>query len=165
LADAASEATAIGGPWAPVGTMARARIAIRAGDPEVARSAIGAPGIATEIGAVFEMWRIGLNAGIAALESRHDDAVAGYRDAVRRARQLGLQMDAADLLLDAVFVLGPDDPETPAFADEARSLFAAAGARAQLDRLDEALAGRSQPVSPRAAGADAEAVRDRATSR
>jgi tetratricopeptide (TPR) repeat protein len=165
LTDAAREATAIGGNWAPAGTVARARIALRTGDLELARSAVGSSEIAGETGAVFDALRIGLNAGISALESRHDEAVAGYRDAVRRARQLSLSMDAADLLLDAVFVLGPSDPETPAFADEARALFEAAGARAQLDRLDEALAAGSRPVSTRAASADAAAVGDRATNR
>jgi class 3 adenylate cyclase/tetratricopeptide (TPR) repeat protein len=165
LTDAAHEAKAIGGNWTPIGTEARARIALRTGDPELARSAVGSPEIAGEIGAVFDTIRIGLNAGISALESRHDDAVAGFRDSVRRARQLGLLMGAADLLLDAAFVLGPDDPDALAFADEARALFAAAGARAQLDRLDEALTAGSPPASARAAREDAAAVGDRATSR
>jgi len=126
LADAVDEAKAIGGNWTPAGTQARARIALRTGDVELARNAVGSPEMVGEIGAFFDVMRIGLNAGVAALEGRRDDAIGGYRDAVRRARQLGLQMSAADHLLDAVFVLGPGDPETPAFADEARALFAAA---------------------------------------
>jgi hypothetical protein len=165
LADAFEESKSIGGNWAPVGAGARARIALRSGDLEASRSAVESPEFTSEIGADLDMWRIGLNAGIRALESRRDDAVGGYRDAVRRARQLGLQMGAADLLLDAVFVLGPNDPDALAFADEARALFAAAGARAQLDRLDEALTAGSAPASARAAREDAAAVGDRATSR
>jgi hypothetical protein len=91
------------------------------------------------MGAVWDLWRLGFGAGVAGLEGRREEAVAGYLESVRLARQIGALMLAADLLLDAVCVLGPDDPATPGFADEARSLFTAAGALAQLDRLDEAL--------------------------
>ncbi|MFL5675173.1 MAG: AAA family ATPase [Chloroflexota bacterium] len=140
LADAARESTAIGGNWVGMATLARARIALRSGDADGARTAIGSSDQILEIGGLFDVHRLGFGAGIAALEGHRDEAVAGYLESVRRARQIGMLLPAADLLLDAVYVLGPDDPATPAFADEARALYTAARARAQLDRLDEALA-------------------------
>ncbi len=140
LADAAGASMAIGGNWAAWGALARARVALRRGDPFGARDALESSDVSDEIGSVWDMFRIGIGAGIAALEGRRDEAIGGYREAVRLARQFRALGTAADLLLDAVHVLGPDDPERAAFADEARALYESAGARAQLDRLDEAMA-------------------------
>ena len=139
LADAARASVAIGGNWAGWGAVARAHVALRRGDLGGARDAMGSGGINDELGAVWDMFRVGMAAGIAGLEERRDEAVGGYREAVRIARQLGLPGPAADLLLDAVHVLAPGDPERQAFADEARALYTSAGARALLDRLDEAM--------------------------
>jgi hypothetical protein len=85
---------------------------------------------------------------VAALEGRRDDAVTGYHEAFRLVRQLEVPAILADHLVDAVTVLGPDDPETPGFATEARALYERAGARAQLDRLDEALRPAKRPERP-----------------
>ncbi|HEX5451430.1 MAG TPA: hypothetical protein VFW86_03490, partial [Candidatus Limnocylindrales bacterium] len=139
LADAARESQAIGGNWSGWRMATRARIALRSRDLESARIAISSPELPAEMGAVWDLWRLGFGAGVAGLEGRREEAVAGYLESVRLARQMGALMLAADLLLDAVCVLGPDDPATAGFADEARGLFTAAGALAQLDRLDEAL--------------------------
>jgi hypothetical protein len=62
------------------------------------------------------------------------------RAALARSRDIGARSVTADLLLDAVAVLGPAHPRTPALAAEARALLQAAGHRALLDRLDELLA-------------------------
>ena len=62
---------------------------------------------------------------------------------------LGAQGELGALLLDAIGVLGPDDPVVPSFAAEARALYERAGARAYLDRLEEAL--RRTPGAPRVA--------------
>ena len=147
LADASRASTAIGGNWAAWGALARARVAIRLGDLVAARNALDSSDFSEEIGSVWDMLRIGIEAGVAALEGRRDEAIAGYREAVRLARQFRSLGTAADLLLDAVYVLEPDDPERAAFADDARALFVSAGAQALLDRLDEATAG--QPSAPR----------------
>ena len=152
LADAARESAAIGGNWAGWVGLTHARIALRSRDLEAAQAAIGLPEFAAEVGAVWDLFRLGSGAGIAVLDSRLDEGLAGYREAVRIARQLGLRTTAGDLLLDAVYVLGPDDPDVPAFADEARELFGSVGAKAQLDRLDEALASAARPESARLAG-------------
>jgi hypothetical protein len=146
LADAARESNAIGGNWSGWAVVTRARIALRSRDLASARLAVHSTELAAEIGAVWDVYRLGLASGIAALESRSDEAVAGYLESVRLARQMGVLMLAADLLLDAVYVLGPDDPATSGFADEARALFTSAGCLAQLDRLDEAM-GTPRPAS------------------
>ena len=146
LADAARASMAIGGNWAGWGAFARARAAIRSGDLVAARDALAERELKDEIGAIWDMLRIGIEAGIAALDGRRDEAIGGYREAVRRARQFRTLGTAADLLLDAVYALPPGDPERTAFADEARALYAPAGAQAHLDRLDEAMA--RQPSVP-----------------
>ncbi len=150
LADAARETTAIGGNWAVYEPIVLARVALRSGDVRAARDAIAAPVLVNQLGAFLDVLRLGLGAGVAALESRRDEALAGYREAVRLARQLSLPTTAAELLLDAVYVFGPDDPETSGFADEARAQFMAVGAKAQLDRLDEAMSTTSRRASARA---------------
>ena len=158
LADAARASTAIGGNWAAWGAFARARVAVRSGDLVAARDASGSSDFREEIGSVWDMLRIGIEAGIAALDGRRDEAIGGYREAVRLARQFRTLGTAADLLLDAVYALPPGDPERTAFAEEARALYAPAGAQALLDRLDEAMA-RPPSVQRRST----EAVADGAT--
>jgi len=51
-----------------------------------------------------------------------------------------------------IYVLGPEDPAVPAMADEARAIFERLGARAYLDRLDEAMARRSSAAAVGGAG-------------
>ncbi len=149
LADAAREAPAIGGNWAAWGAIGRARAALRSHDLPTAWTAVGSPELQAELGVLFDIDRTGLAAGVAALEGRRDESVAGYREAFRLARQLDVPAVLADQLLDAVLVLGPDDPESPGFADQARSIYERAAARAYLDRLDEAL--RRPATPPRSA--------------
>ena len=120
-----------------------------------ARAALAATDLHEELGAVFDLQRAGLAAGLAALEERRDEAMVGYQEAFRLARQLETDTILAELLLDAVHVLGPDDPETPGFAAEARALYQRAGARAYLDRLDEALRTAPDPARISLAGVDA----------
>ena len=52
--------------------------------------------------------RIAVGAGIAALEGRVEDAVAGYRDAIARYRSIGADMWAALSSLDFVLMVGPN---------------------------------------------------------
>jgi hypothetical protein len=145
LEDARREAEGIGGNWMTWRYVTQAHAAIRSREAAAAREAAGSPVLQLERGAIYEVDRLGFAAGIAALEGRRDEAVAGYHEAFRVARQLDLTAILADHLLTAVIALGPGDPETPALADEARSLWEPAGDRAHLDRLDEALAPGSTP--------------------
>jgi class 3 adenylate cyclase/tetratricopeptide (TPR) repeat protein len=79
-------------------------------------------------------------AGVAALEGRREEALAGYRDAVRRLRAIGYDFEVARVQLDAALLLGVEAPELRAGADEARAVFERVRARPYLERLDAAIA-------------------------
>ena len=157
LADAARASTGIGGNWAPWRAIASAHAALRGHDLAAAREALASRSLQEELGAEFDILRSGLSAGVTGLAGRRDEAIRAYHETLHTARRIEHLGSVADLLVDAVFVLGPDDPETPAFAAEARAIYERAGARAYLDRLDEAL--RSAPPGPRATAPAADAVR------
>jgi len=92
-------------------------------------------------------------AGIAALEGRREDAVAGYREAFEAYRGFGYDFALAQLQLDFIRLLGADAPGAQAAATEAREVFTRVGAAPYLELLDATLArsdgraGRPQ-VSP-----------------
>ena len=103
------------------------------------------------LGAIVEVDRLTLGAGLAALEGRTAEAQAGYRDALGRWRDLDLPVERALCAIDLVTALGPDDPMATAAADEARGIFSGLGARPYLERLEAALsrsAARSAPGAP-----------------
>ena len=80
-----------------------------------------------------------LRAGLAALEGRRSDAIAGYREALRGWRQLGLAFDEALAALDLAILLAPTEremAEAPAAIDAARETLARIEARPLLARLD-----------------------------
>ena len=83
--------------------------------------------------------RIAARAGIAALEGRLDEALAGYREALSRYRAMGLALDLACADLDLVVLVGGDGPATREAAAEARAIFERVGARPFLERLEAAV--------------------------
>jgi class 3 adenylate cyclase/tetratricopeptide (TPR) repeat protein len=85
--------------------------------------------------------RIAARAGIAALEGHRDEAVAGYRHALARLRDLGDAFEFARTGLDFVLLVGPEEPAARAAGEEARVIFERVGARPYLDRLAAAMAG------------------------
>ena len=87
--------------------------------------------------------RVAAHAGLAALEGRPDEAAAGYRDAFRRYRELGVEFYQAGSILDMVTLLGAATPEAAAAAAEARGIFERVRARPYLAWLDAALAASS----------------------
>lgn len=98
-------------------------------------------------------------AGIAALEGRRDKAIAGYRDALKRYREIGYDFEVARVELDMLMLLGPDLPEARAVAEEARAVFERVGARPYLERLDATIgdvrtAGSAAPTVPAGAAAE-----------
>jgi hypothetical protein len=84
--------------------------------------------------------RVSARAGIAALDGRVDDAVAGYRDALARFRAINHDFDLACTALDFVLVVRPENPAALAAAEEARVIFERVGARPYLEHLEAALA-------------------------
>lgn len=98
-------------------------------------------------------------AGIAALEGRRDEAIAGYRDALKRYREIGYDFQVARVDLDMLMLLSPDLPEAGAVAEEARAVFERVGARPYLERLDATIgdaltAGSAAPTVPTGAAAE-----------
>ncbi len=91
-----------------------------------------------------------VDAGIAMLEGRSADARAGYADALKRWRELGLPFWLAMCELDIAITGAMEPDERRRAADEAREIFERLRAQALIDRLEAALdAERSQPSSPR----------------
>ena len=77
-------------------------------------------------------------AGIAALEGRTADALDAYRRARRGYADLQLHTHLALSAIDMLATIGTDEPEVRVAAEDARAAFVRLGARALLQRLDEA---------------------------
>ncbi len=79
-----------------------------------------------------------LEAGIAALEGRMDDATALYVETAGGWRALGVPFDLALGQLDFVTFVGPREPAAQKAADEAGQILRSLGAKPFLDRLHAA---------------------------
>jgi class 3 adenylate cyclase/predicted ATPase len=80
-----------------------------------------------------------IEAALAAIEGRSEEAAAGFRRGLAEYRDLQWTVPLGWALLICVSTLGPDHPQAEAAAAEARELFTRLGAKALLDRLDDAL--------------------------
>jgi class 3 adenylate cyclase/tetratricopeptide (TPR) repeat protein len=90
-------------------------------------------------GRVAQAARIEAAASLAALEGGSAEAVAGYTDALRRWRELGLEFDVALCALTFMKVAGAGSPEARAAAEDARAFFERVGAPRLLAMVDEAV--------------------------
>ena len=95
--------------------------------------------------------RAAVRAGVAALEGRRDEAITGYRDALRRFEAIESHFPRALVAVDFLVLLGPDEPAAVAAAQEARIVFDRVGARPYLERLEAALTSGSTRSVPDAA--------------
>lgn len=91
------------------------------------------PAVATNVRAIA--------AGIAALDGRRQEALAGYAAVLAAWRASGARFDAALTAIDMAATLGPQEPAVRAAVAEARALLTGLGARPFLDRLDGFAAG------------------------
>jgi hypothetical protein len=103
--------------------------------------------------------RIASHAGVAALEGRVDDAVAGYRDAMNHHASVGADFPRSRAGLDLVRLVGGSHPAGAEAAAEARAIFERIDARAYLDLLDVAAVGKGIEARPIADRDTAEALR------
>ena len=106
-----------------------ARSALWAGDPAGAAFALASPDALGDLGAALAADRLVAQAGIDALEGRGPAAHAGYREALRAYRKLGLAFDEAAAAVDMAILLA--SPER----DAADVVTAIAAARETLERL------------------------------
>jgi class 3 adenylate cyclase/tetratricopeptide (TPR) repeat protein len=154
---------------APQALKIATRAAVRLGRVEQARDTLdrliglGARGRASDVS------RDAVEAAVLALEGRWADAVAAYRDAWGRLRDLGLEEELAVSELDCVAVAPAGDAFADGASREAREILGRIGARAFLDQLDAiaavrrdaagATTNRSEVVERDAAAVDAVATR------
>jgi class 3 adenylate cyclase/predicted ATPase len=134
---------------APLVCPLMARSALWAGDGPGAASALAILDASAHVGAALAADRLVVRAGIDALEGRGPAALAGYREALRAYRKLGLAFDEAAAAVDmAVLLPSPerDAPDVATAIAAARSTLERLGARPFLARLD---ATGSPPCCPR----------------
>jgi class 3 adenylate cyclase len=118
-----------------------ARAALWGGDAPTARRLLELPGLAAFAGRALEADRVRIAAGIAALEGRRPDALAGFLDALRSYSELGLRFDEAAAAVDLALLLPSIEDESSAASQAitaARETLGRLGARPYLDRLDGA---------------------------
>jgi hypothetical protein len=142
---ASSEVAVISAINAPLMYTYAARAALTLRDPTRARAALDGLQATGVRGPVLTIQRAALEAGLAALEGRRTEAIAGFRDTARRLGEAGIVFDVALNGLLSVLLLGRDDPDASGFAEEARQIFDRLGARPFIRQLDEALAGPDEP--------------------
>ncbi len=98
--------------------------------------------------------RLLAEAGVAALEGRTEEALAGFSGAVAKFTRNSSRLHAAVAQLDALTLL-PQEPSIADWADAARERFEVVKASPLLALLDRAVAARSQqPAAPRRAEMD-----------
>jgi len=117
-----------------------AMAALRLGDVGRVRSSVEAIAQANRQGRYAAAHYEQSRAGLLALEGKVSEASRLYVELARRYRDLGSPDDAANVTLEFVLACGPDTPEARAAVEEARAFWTRVGARAMLDRLDEAIA-------------------------
>jgi class 3 adenylate cyclase/tetratricopeptide (TPR) repeat protein len=134
-----------------------ARAALWVGDLERARAVASRYEAVASTDTDTKLSRASLQAGIAALEGRRQEAIATQRDLLRQWLDRGDDFEAALHSLSIVLLVGASGPAARALADETRSILERIGARPYLAKLDEALA--RSPIEA-TAGADAGARTD-----
>jgi len=154
LADARQEAISAADAanyFAPIGLPIAARAALWAGDAPDAAALVARLEACLFRGQAIGLDVVTLRAGVAALEDRRAEAVAGYREALRGWRTLGLAFDEAIAALDMAILLAPTEremAEAPAAIDTARQTLTRLGATPFLARLEEARIVTVVAVSP-----------------
>ena len=145
------------GYFVPISLPIAARAALWAGDAATARELIVRIEASLIRGQAIGLDLATLRAGVAALEGRRAEAIAGYRDVLRGWRQLGLAFDEALAALDMAILLAPtagEMAESPTAIEWARETLERLGARPLVARLDAA----TPVVLPAAGVPDGEAV-------
>jgi hypothetical protein len=135
--------------FVPISLPLAARAALWAGDVADANAVLARIDASVIRGQAIALDRVTLGAGIAALEGRRADAIAGYREALRGWRQLGLAFDEAMAALDMAILLAPTEremAEASTAVQAARETLTRIGARPFLARLEAAQAVASNPA-------------------
>jgi class 3 adenylate cyclase len=124
----------------PLALPLAARAALWAGDAESASALIGRLQSIAFDGPVLDADRLTAEAGLAAIEGRGGEALAGYREALRLYRSLGVAFDEATAAVDAAILLPSaerDAQDIQAAVTAAREALTRLGAMPFLARLDQ----------------------------
>ena len=131
---------------APSAYCLAARAALWSVDVIAARADLASLDATHAHGPAITLHKATIRAGIAALEGRPADALAGYREALPGWRRTGLPVLEAVTAIDMATLLDPDHPEVVEAGRAARRIFTDLSAGPFLERLEEAMSHR-----PRAA--------------
>jgi len=129
--------------FVPISLPLAVRAALWAGDTAAAGVLATRLQATVSRGQAVTLDHLTLRAGIAALEGRRTEAIAGYREALRGWRALGTSFDEALAALDMAILLEPTEDEMPdaaAAVEVARETLARLGAAPLLARLEESRA-------------------------
>ncbi len=149
----------IGNPLDATHQLARAaRAALWAGDVDGAREDLAALDALCVHGPMVSARRTVVEAGITAADGRTAEALALYRAALRRLRDLGCVWEEALVGIDMATLLDPADQEVRAAAESAREILVRLGARPYLERLETAMA-RTDASMPKASAEPSGEVR------
>ena len=116
-----------------------AHAALLSGDPASASAALDRLVATGAHGRALEMDRTAIHAGLAALDGRRAEAIAGYRAALTGWRDLGLPWDESLTTLVFVRLIGADDPDALAAGLAAQAILRRLGAVRVLAMLDPLL--------------------------
>ena len=111
----------------------------------------------------MEARRAEIRAGLAALEGRPAEALSLYADALRRFRDLGVELDAAFTAIEMATLLDPSLAEVSAAAEAGRATLVRLGAKPFIARLDAALA--RSPEAAESGGSEAGSVAPRKSAK
>ncbi len=142
-----------------------AHAALLARDPASASLALDRLVATGAHGRALDLDRTAIRAGLAVLEGRLADAMAGYRAAIAGWKDLGLPWDEALTSIEFVRLVGVGEPEARAASESARVILEGLGAVRALEILDASMGrsddrgGSAGAVGPQV---DAEATREMA---
>jgi class 3 adenylate cyclase len=147
LAAEAIQATAY---FAPLAWPLVIRSTLWSGDTTAAARAVDRLAASGFTGRALDADLVAARAGVAALDRRGADALAGYREALRGYRSLGLIFDEAAALVDVATLLPPAElalPEVATLLAPVRETLGRLGATPFIARLDSAATASSTASS------------------
>ena len=135
----------------PLAMPLEVRATMWSGDLEAAERVVDRFETAGFWGPVLQVDRIVARAGLAALRGNGPEALAGFREALKGYRGLGLAFDEAAAAVDMATLLNAPEREAPdvvAAIDSARETLTRLGARPFLDQLDRVATGTGNSPTP-----------------
>jgi hypothetical protein len=138
--------------------------AVIAGRADLARAALDRLRDIGTRGRAVDANRLGIEAGIAALNGDPVGALAGFRQSIAALRELGIPWDEAWMTIVAMSVLGAGEPETLGWATRSADFLESVGAMPAAELLAKLVAATPAVGAGRSIGAAASAGGQERTS-